>query len=254
MQTTRPGTASQLLNRSPGRVRTNRNQDVVRAGTSRFTCSLAVAVCVAGHGDLHTVLDALPSVAGGVLGAVPVQARLAAVAVPVAAQVVLDGVEVATGVARVRRVSVAVRGLVLVVVGTGLVVGTVAVVLAPVGVLVGRVDGFARRLARQAAGYRADDGADGATNNGARTGNHRTDGGPGRATAGRADAGADGVRPGRARNRVAVRVAVRIVRSGVLSITVGHDALLSRWIDVRGRVVQMWCHVGMEFTVSATIR
>src|SRR5688572_27907048 len=105
----------------------------------------------------------MPGVAGGVLGAVPPEAGLALRTLPAALEVALDLVILAAGVLRARLPAVTVCRGVVVVVGIVLACGdvrTARIVLAPVGLLGGRIYRFGDALAGKAAGNGSDDGAD----------------------------------------------------------------------------------------------
>src|SRR5688500_439350 len=110
-----------------------------RFGTRLRNDSVPVAVRVAGDG----ALDAVPGVADGGLGAVPGQAGPALALVPATGQIGLDAVERAAlpAVLCVALPAVAVRRGVFVVGGGAVGVRALGVVLAPVGILGGGVDG-----------------------------------------------------------------------------------------------------------------
>src|SRR5689334_16583418 len=91
--------------------------------------------------------DAMPGVAGGVLGLVPAQARGMGRLVPAALHVGLGVVEGAAFVAAARLPAVAIGGGHVVVRDVRVVVIAGLVVLAPVGVLGGRVDRLGDALA-----------------------------------------------------------------------------------------------------------
>src|SRR5665213_4148485 len=103
------------------------------AGAARIAL-LAVAVGIAGNRAFDRVADAVPRIAGGELRAVPAELRLAPRLVPAAAQIGLDAVEGPAGVGAVRAHAVAVGRAVVVVTRAIVDVGTVVVVLAPIGV------------------------------------------------------------------------------------------------------------------------
>src|SRR5215210_263001 len=130
----------------------------------------AVAVRIAGN----RALDAVPGIAGRVLGLVPRLLGRALGVLPAALQVVLGLVPGPIGVAGPGLPAILVGGLVVLVVTAFLGVGPRAVVLAPVGVLLGRIDGFGDAVADEASG----NGSDRRSNQGAddRPAHHRTDG------------------------------------------------------------------------------
>src|SRR4051812_33890720 len=104
----------------------------------------SIAVCIAGDG----AFDPVPGIARGLLGFVPAETAVALGLVPAALQVVLDLVVLAAAVLVARFPAVAVGGGKLVV-SCAAGVGASLVVLAPVGVFLGRVDAFRHALARQ---------------------------------------------------------------------------------------------------------
>src|SRR5436305_1661088 len=117
------------------------------------TALVSVAVGVA----RDVILDPMPGVPGGHLGLVPGLARGAlVVVVPVAAKLGLDVVPCAVAVLGLRLPAIAVGRLIVLVAAAGGRVRTVAVVVAPVGVLVRGIDPLGDAVAHQAAG----DGAD----------------------------------------------------------------------------------------------
>src|SRR5215208_4231162 len=148
------------------------------------------------------VVDAVPGVAGGVLGLVPLQLRLALDVLPAALQVVFGLVPGAVGVTAARRPAIAVGGG-QVVVAAALGVGAVGVGGAPVGVLLGGVDRLGDPLAGKAAGQAAHGGADQRSR---RACHGAADGRAGYRATRRADAGAYRMGAGLAGQRVAVGV------------------------------------------------
>src|SRR5205823_8824579 len=130
--------------------------------------------------------QAVPGVADGHLRPLPRQAGPAVLAVPVAAEGGLHLVEVFARVALPRLPAVAIRRGELHVI-RALGVGARLVILAPVGVLSGGVDRLGDALAGVAPGHRANDRADDRADGPG----HRADGGPSRAGARCANAGAD---------------------------------------------------------------
>src|SRR5687768_16561746 len=102
-----------------------------------------VAISVGGQREL----DAMPRVAGRFLGPVPAYARAALAPIPVTPKVRFDLFELAALVLRAGVPAVLVRRTVVVVVRAArLNVGARLVVLAPIRVLVRRVDGLGRAL------------------------------------------------------------------------------------------------------------
>src|SRR5947209_3543464 len=178
----RPGVSFQLMRQSkPGGCpgSTGERREGRKAGTSGMrklrSCvpgvPLSLKSCrfsarplllLAGGGGLargEAVLQAVPGVAGGVAGVAPGQARVAAGLVPALLQVPFGAVPAAIPVFGPRLPAVLVGRSELVVAAVG-GIGAVAVVLAPVGVLLRGVDRFGRPLAGQTAGHTPHGGAD----------------------------------------------------------------------------------------------
>src|SRR5205823_14405038 len=133
------------------------------------------------------------------LGVFPAEAAFVLGLFPAAFHVGFDLVPLSAGVRAGGGVAVAVgRGVVLipVVVAAG-VVGPTAVLVTPVGVFVGGVDGLGDALAREPARHRADDRPDRPADDRAHPGHNRSDGRASRPGGGGADAGANRVRAGR---------------------------------------------------------
>src|SRR5205085_6495740 len=118
------------------------------------------------------VVEAIPGVASGVLGAVPFEVGLSFGAGPAPAQVGFDFVKLAAGVALPGFPAVLIGGAIFIVRGAGLHIGTAGVVGAPVFIFDGRVDGFGDGFASKAAGDSADHRADRPTGDGADAGDH----------------------------------------------------------------------------------
>src|SRR5687767_1693899 len=158
-------------------------------------------------------VEARPRRARGMPVLFPLQARLAAVAGVVGLQLALDLVERAPFVARTAFPAGAVSGMVVRERVAALVIRLALVVLRPIRLLGGRVDHLRDAFAGQSADHRADSSADG----GADRPGYRSNRGARRHSAGRrAQAGADRVRAGRARDRIAVLVLAPLLLSPAL--------------------------------------
>src|SRR5437016_7217997 len=90
-----------------------------------------IAIGIAGH----VFSDAIPGIARRVPGALPIQARLAFEAIPIAAQIALDFLVVFAHIAAAAFPAVAIGGGILVIGDTLLVVGAIALLLPPMGIL-----------------------------------------------------------------------------------------------------------------------
>src|SRR6266545_8431547 len=131
----------------------------------------------------HVALDAVPRIAGGVLGALPCEMALALGAIPVATEVGFHLVKVAVAVARARFPPVAVSGGVFIVCFARLVIGARGVALTPVFLFGSGIDGLSHALACQPTSHSADNSTDGGPNRSSRPAHRSANGSAGGAAA-----------------------------------------------------------------------
>src|SRR5437667_12465129 len=105
----------------------------------------------------------MPGIARRMTGALPVQARLAFEAIPIAAQIALDFLVAFAHIAAAAFPAVAIGGGIFVIGDAPLVVGTIAILFTPIGILGGGIHRFGDAFAGQPAGHCADDRANSST-------------------------------------------------------------------------------------------
>src|SRR6185295_2757756 len=120
----------------------------------------AVAVRVTRDRTLHGVAEATPRISRCVLGVLPFEGGASTCTRPVPAQLRFDLVERAVGVAGERVHTIPIGRPVVVIGGAARHIGLRAVVVAPVGLLGGWVDGLGHALSGQRTRYRACHGPD----------------------------------------------------------------------------------------------